>query len=166
MGRAGTSCPLAGPLTRGPATFVLQLSRAEDQGGISSILLRINRTPGRPWPWFPPLPGSGPEPSRQRRTGAGRKAAGSLPLSWECRAGQAHHQLWGPRSIISAGWGCVRRLLWADTPSQESVDPLLLLPLAPTAPLGSVLRVLGAGGRGSVTPLATSACPRFFLRWL
>lgn len=76
-------------------------------------------------------PGSGPEPSRQRQTEAGRKAAGSLPRAWECGAGQAPHQLWGPCSIISAGWEYAQRLPWADTPSLETVDPLLLLPLAP-----------------------------------
>lgn len=71
MGRAGTSCPLAGPLTRGPATFVLQLSRAEDQGGISSILLRINRTPGRPWLGFPLCQALGPSPLGKGEPGQG-----------------------------------------------------------------------------------------------
>lgn len=100
-------------------------------------------------------PGSGPEPSRQRQTEAGRKAAGSLPRAWECGAGQAPHQLWGPCSIISAGWEYAQRLPWADTPSLETVDPLLLLPLAPPQHPSvscSECRVLGAEAQLPYSP--------------
>lgn len=77
-------------------------------------------------------------------------------------AGQAPHQL-------QSRMGGVRRLLWADTPSLETMAPSLLLPLTPKTILNSVptqlprtsllLTVLGAEAQ---PPHSHQLAPHFF----
>lgn len=140
---------------------------------MSSVLLNP-QDPGLPWPWFPLCQvlcgtGSGPKLSRQRETGVGRKAVGSSICCPSLGVQGAVTGAGVPAPLPSPGRGCAQRLLWADTPSLGTMGHCSCCLGSHNTPqfhahTASIHKLLAhsAGGRSSVTPLTTSACPPFF----